>query len=146
MNSTYSNVGVARGFDAVKEHIDHMFRGFGLSNQLQRTRSELFPPLNIGATEQTFEVQAYVPGIVAESLQVLVDKNVLSISGERASLQAVEAKAIYANERPTGKFSRKIELPQDADAESIQASYTDGCLTISIKKRESAKPRVIEIQ
>jgi HSP20 family protein len=73
---------------------------------------------------------------------------VLTIEGERASgLPAAEEKAaVHINERFAGRFRRVVSLPDDADPGAVSAEYRDGVLHLSIKRRESALPRRIEVK
>jgi HSP20 family protein len=151
MSNVYSAHDVARRFESVREQVDKMFRGMATpASQRAALGGDVFPQLNLGATEAAFEIVAFVPGIDASKLQVLLEKGVLTISGERAGAiaqdGATEARTVYAQERSSGKFRRAVELPQDADPEQVTARYQDGCLHVSIKKRESAKARLIEVQ
>jgi HSP20 family protein len=150
MSNVYSVHDVARRFESVREQVDKMFRGMATTaGQPAALGGDVFPQLNLGATESAFEIVAVVPGIDASKLQVLLEKGVLTISGERAAAgaeSAEQARTVYAQERSSGKFRRAVELPQDADPEQVTARYQDGCLHVSIKKRESAKARLIEVQ
>ncbi|HEY1151543.1 MAG TPA: Hsp20/alpha crystallin family protein, partial [Pseudoduganella sp.] len=108
-----------------------------------------FPQVNIGSTDDSIEIVAFAPGIDPNKLDVSIDKGLLSISGERQAAQpktAGDDMRTYAQERFVGAFRRVIELPQHADPDKVTAKYTNGCLTVSIGKRESSKPRAIAIQ
>ncbi len=119
-------------------------RGFGRSG---------FPALNVGTTPQSAEVYVFAPGLDAKSIDVSVDRGILSIAGERASnLDAGNGdardarKTLHINERFAGSFRRVVSLPEDADPDGISASYRDGVLHISVKRREAAQPRRISVQ
>jgi len=79
---------------------------------------------------------------------VSIDKGLLTISGERKPAQQDVGgdTRVYAQERFTGTFRRVIELPETADPDKVQARYENGCLSITVGKRESSKPRAIAIQ
>jgi HSP20 family protein len=112
-------------------------RGFGRNG---------FPALNIGGTPDSVEVYAFAPGLDPKSLDVTIERGVLSISGERHStLPADEKASIHINERFEGRFRRAVSLSDDVDPERVTADYNDGVLHISIKRREAAQPRRIEI-
>ncbi len=76
-----------------------------------------------------------------------VEKGLLAISGERAPLSSRQAedRAVYASERFTGRFRRVISLPEDADPAKVEASYRNGVLKIVVPRRESSKPRQIQV-
>ena len=114
-------------------------RGFGRGG---------FPALNVGGTPQSVEIYAFAPGLDPASLNINLDRGVLTISGERkASLPAPEEKAaVHINERFAGRFSRVVSLSDDLDPNAVSANYRDGVLHVSIKRRESAQPRRITVQ
>ena len=114
-------------------------RGFGRGG---------FPALNVGSTPQSVEIYAYAPGLDPDSLDVQLERNVLTLSGERKpSLSAADDNAsVHINERFAGSFRRATSLPDDLDPDSVNANYRDGVLHISIKRRESAQPRQITVQ
>jgi HSP20 family protein len=114
-------------------------RGFGRGG---------FPALNVGGTPQSVEIYAFAPGLDPASLNVNLDRGVLTISGERkADLPVSDQKAaIHINERFAGPFSRVVSLSDDLDPNAVSADYRDGVLHVSIKRRESAQPRRITVQ
>lgn len=107
-----------------------------------------FPAINVGSTPSSVEIYAFAPGIDPASIDVSVERGVLSISGERASdLPGRDAKvSVHIDERFAGRFRRVISLPEDVDTETTSATYNDGVLYVSIKRRASAQPRRISIQ
>lgn len=120
----------------------------GFPSSLRATRSETFPPVNIGSTDDTFEIVAFAPGLDPASTDVSIDRGLLIISGERKSSQShtgSEARR-YAQERFAGNFRRVVELPEAADPDKVQARYQNGCLSITVGKRESSRPRAITVQ
>jgi HSP20 family protein len=106
-----------------------------------------FPALNVAGTADSAEVYAFAPGLDPASINVQVERGVLSISGERASgLPGGQAQAsVHLNERFAGRFHRVITLTDDLDPNEVQATYRDGVLHISIRRREAAKPRRINV-
>lgn len=134
---------------------------FGDLDRLQRDMNTLFdlspgirglgrggyPALNVGSTASSVEVLAFAPGLEPASIAVDLERGVLSISGERAaSLPADDAKTtVHMAERFAGRFRRVVSLPDDVDPDTVRASYRDGVLHVSIKKREAAQPRRITI-
>ncbi|HUM92617.1 MAG TPA: Hsp20/alpha crystallin family protein [Candidatus Competibacter sp.] len=107
-----------------------------------------FPALNVGRTPQSVEIYAFAPGLDPTTLEIDLERGVLSIAGERpATLPApVEKVAVHINERFAGRFRRVVSLPDDIDPNAVTADYRDGVLHISAKRRESARPRRISIQ
>jgi HSP20 family protein len=106
-----------------------------------------FPVLNVGSTPDTVEVQALAPGLDPASLELTVDRGLLVIAGERRRQLPAEGErvSVHAQERFHGRFRRVVSLPEDADPARVDATYRDGVLRITVAKRESSKPRRIEI-
>jgi HSP20 family protein len=118
-----------------------------------------FPHLNIGNTAEAVDVLAFAPGIDAASLDVTVDKGMLTISGQRqpgaaqgstpstpsSTAAPTPPTTVHTRERASGSFRRVIALPEDADPERVEASYRSGVLKVRIHKRDSARPRRITV-
>lgn len=107
-----------------------------------------YPALNIGHTPQSIELYAFAPGLDPQTVEVNLERGVLTIAGERQSdLPQDEKVSTHINERFAGRFRRVISLPDDdINPGGVSAQYRDGVLHVSVKRRESAKPRRIEIQ
>ncbi len=141
-----------QAFDTVSPSI----RGFARS----------FPALNVGHTPTSVEIYAFAPGVDPSKIDVSVDRGVLTIEGERArstpsgngsnggsggspvsdSGGSGARSTMHIKERFEGRFRRVLSLPDDIDPDKVDASYRDGVLSISVKRRESAQPRRIQIQ
>jgi len=107
-----------------------------------------FPAMNVGNTPRSVEIYAFVPGVDPASLDVQLEKGVLTIAGERrVELPAQDEKtSLHIDERFAGRFRRVVTLPDDADPEAVQAQVRDGVLHVSIQRRQAAQPRRISIQ
>ncbi|WP_175687885.1 Hsp20/alpha crystallin family protein [Burkholderia anthina] len=119
-----------------------------LPTGIRAVRPGTFPALNVGTTDDAIEIVAFAPGMSAADFDVSIDKDLLTISGERkpAPRDAGDDVRSYAQERFHGTFRRVVELPQHADADNVGARYEDGCLLIRIGRREASKPRAITVQ
>jgi HSP20 family protein len=106
-----------------------------------------FPALNVAGTEDSAEIYAFAPGLDPAAINVQVERGVLSVSGERSgTIPGDEAEAsVHLNERFAGRFHRVVTLTDDLDPNAVQATYRDGVLHISIRRREAAKPRRINV-
>jgi HSP20 family protein len=91
-----------------------------------------------------FYVHFDLPGIKADSIDLTVEKNVLTVRAERVPV-APDGAELIVSERPYGTFSRQVFLGESLDADKIAADYTAGVLTLTIPVREAAKPRSIQI-
>ncbi|MCX5539401.1 Hsp20/alpha crystallin family protein [Paraburkholderia sp. CNPSo 3076] len=133
-------------FDRLQRQMASVFAGFPAS--LRAMRSETFPSINIGSTDDSVEIVAFAPGLHPASIDVSIDKGLLTISGERRppETEVGDEARVYARERFMGAFRRVIELPQHADPDKVNARYVNGCLTVSVGRSEASKPRAITVQ
>ena len=104
-----------------------------------------YPPINVGATPEQVDVYLFVAGADPERVEVSVQQNLLTVSGNRRVMVNPEAE-YYRRERFDGDFHRVIALPDDADPDRVDARYRDGVLHVTVQRRQTAKPRQIRIQ
>lgn len=91
-------------------------------------------------------VRASLPGVAPEDIEVTVEDDVLSISGETSS-ESEEGNARYLlRERRSGRFDRRLRLPDYVDAEKAEPKYENGVVTISFPKLESKRPKRLEVK
>jgi HSP20 family protein len=122
---------------------------FDLSPSIRGLGRGGFPAVNVGGTPQSVEILAFAPGLDPATVEVKLDRGVLTIAGERpADLPSEEGgkAAVHINERFSGRFRRVISLSEDVDPNGVSATYRDGILHITAKRRESAQPRRINVQ
>jgi len=126
-----------------------MREAFDLSPNIRGLGRGSFPALNVGGTPQSVEIFAFAPGLDPATVEVNLDRGVLTIAGERpAQLPSndEDRAAVHINERFSGRFRRVVSLPDDIDSNGVSADYRDGVLRISAKRHESAQPRRINVQ
>ncbi len=125
-----------------------MQQAFDLTPTIRGYSRGGFPALNVGSTPTGVEIYAFAPGIDPAKVEVNLDRGVLTISGERApsAPRGDEKTTLHVNERFDGRFRRVVSLPDDIDPNAVSADYRDGVLHVSVKRRESAQPRRIEVQ
>ena len=135
------------------------FRGAStLQDQINRLFSDVFerpgdesnlttwaPAVDIFETEHELVVKADLPDIDPKDLDIRVENNVLTIRGERKFEKDVNEDNYLRVERSYGTFSRSFTLANTVNAEAIKADYQNGVLTLTIPKREEAKPKQIKI-
>ncbi len=130
------------------EQLQRQLSGRSIVSNIRPVARGTFPSINLGSTTTSVEVQAFMPGVDASTLDIQVDKNLLTLQGER-NLDVPtddDAATVYAQERFSGKFKRVITLPDDIDVNGVKATYKDGVLLISIARRKETLPTRIEIQ
>jgi HSP20 family protein len=100
-------------------------------------------PMDAWREGDTFKVEFDLPGVAPDSINLDVERNVVTVRAERPALDG--EKEMLAAERPRGVFSRQLVLGENLDTENIQASYDAGVLSLRIPVAEQAKPRKIAI-
>ena len=111
----------------------------------QGSRARAYPQVNMGVTDKSVEIYLFTPGVDASALDVSIEKNLLSVSGERQQDELDDKDAVNRRERFVGKFKRAIALPEDVDPDQTEAVYRDGVLHISVAKKEEVQPRQIKV-
>ena len=118
--------------------------GVGLSRGALMGRAA-YPALNVWDAGDAVCVEAEVPGIKKDDLEILAAGNELTIKGRRMPLEG-ENLVYHRQERPTGEFTRVLTLPVEVDADRVEAVVDNGVLTIRLPKAEAAKPRKITVK
>ncbi len=103
------------------------------------------PALDVYEDKDNYTVQAELPGMKKEDIEVSLHEGVLSISGERKSETEKEDAEVFRAERFVGRFQRTVTLPASVAADKVKAAYKDGVLTITLPKTEAAKPKQIDV-
>ena len=96
-------------------------------------------------TEREFVIKAELPDMKREDINLTLDNNVLTLTGERSSDFDGAKGTFHRTERVHGKFARSFTLPATIDGARVQASYKDGVLTVRIPQREEVKPKQIAV-
>jgi HSP20 family protein len=123
------------------------FRDFDrLADQAFGTRSRV-PAMPVDAYRRPTELvlQFDVPGVDPGSVEVTVEKSVLSVTAERHTGRR-EGDELLVAERPSGRFTRQLQLGDGLDADRVTATYEDGVLTVTLPVAEEVRPRRIEVQ
>lgn len=107
--------------------------------------SGTWPRTNIVEDGPNVVVMAEVPGLSEQDINLTLNQNVLTISGER-KLEAPEGYVVHRQERPSIRFSRSFSLPSRVNADSANASVKDGVLMITLEKSPDAMPRQITVK
>ena len=135
-------------FERLRRELDDVFGVPTLPSSIRSVAAGTVPAVNVGRTAASVEVYAFAPGLDTSKTEVTLDRGVLRIAGERASAipETKDKVTVYTRERGNGRFMRAISLPEDIDADSVNASYRDGVLHVSIARRASAQPKRITVQ
>ena len=126
-------------FEEMNRLHDHFFSGRGLAKQAFQVA------VDIREEDDAFYVDAEVPGLAAEDVKVDVEKNILTLSGER-NVEKEEKEGTYRRvERQYGSFTRSFTLPETVDTDNISADLKDGVLALRLPKKEAPTPRKISV-
>ena len=105
-----------------------------------------FPAVDIHETDEDIVLQAELPGLEKENIEIEVKGNILTLKGERKIGKDVKDKNFYRQERRLGKFIRSFTLPAVIDPAKLAASYKAGVLEVKILKPKEQKPAQIDIK
>ena len=128
---------VSRLFDSIFED--------GYSAGGARPYAAVWPAINTWEDGDAAYVEAELPGLTMEDVEVSVLGREVTIGGERRIGDA-DGAAWLRRERSSGRFTRTLTLPWDVDADKVEAKLADGVLTIRLPKSEAARPRKIRVQ
>jgi HSP20 family protein len=115
-----------------------------VAQQVLRQTARPGAPMDAYRHGDQFIVQFDLPGVDPSSIDLTVDKNVLSVTATRQRTFA-EGDEVLVAERPQGEFRRQLFLGEQLDRENVAAAYEDGVLTLTLSVAEQAKPRKVEI-
>jgi HSP20 family protein len=104
------------------------------------------PAVDIVETENELVLKADVPGVELKDIDIQLENGTLTVKGERKSEQEEKGKGFHRMERSHGSFVRYFTLPETVNAEQVKADYQAGVLTITLPKKEIAKPKAIKVQ
>ncbi len=113
-------------------------------NQNNNEEPKVIFPLDIRVEADDYLLEAFLPGVTTDDLDIQIENNIVTIKGEIKNEQAEDVRYLL-KERPAGIFQRSIELPNDIDTEKVEAELKNGVLTLRLPKSELAKPRKIKI-
>jgi HSP20 family protein len=136
-----------RDFVVLRNAVDRLFE-----DTLTMPTRRLLPlvdfglDLDLSEDENGFLVQAAIPGVKPEDLDVSVANDVLTIRAEVKEDEEIKRKQYHLRERRVGTFTRSIRLSAPVDAEHVEATYENGVLTLNIPKAEEVRPRKISIK
>ena len=103
------------------------------------------PAIDFYEDDKSYQLKADLPGIDKKDVNVSLDDNVLSISGQRNDEREEKEGTYYRTERVSGSFQRVFQLPGAVNEKKVKAKFVDGVLEVTIPKAEEAKPKQIDI-
>ena len=130
------------------DDFDNLFQGFFRPMQWmeEEARQGLAPRLDVVERENEFVVQAEMPGIARDDIEVTLENGILTISGEcRNEKEESNGGRLIRQERQYGKYVRSLRLGKDVDEKKVKANYKDGILELTLPKSEEVKPKKINV-
>jgi HSP20 family protein len=143
MYRTFRTPSIWREMDRLQRDMNRLFKQY---DPAQLRTAPSYPAVNIWANDDGLFVSAEMPGVRVEDLDINVNNDMLTISGQRSADEIPEGTRFHRNERRYGEFSRTIQLPFAVDADKVEASFKDGVLSITLPKVEAEKPKQISIK
>ncbi len=135
-----------RELNALQGRLNRLFEEqYGNGREESLTAGAFVPPVDIYEDEHSIQLKLEVPGIEEKDLDVKVENNVLTVSGERKFEKEEKEENFRRVERRYGSFTRSFTLPNTVNAEDVSADYTNGVLKIKLGKRAEAKPKQIKV-
>jgi HSP20 family protein len=133
-----------RNFRSIQGEINRLFE-----QDLNKSSDQMAQlPVNVDIREDDNQIiiKADVPGMEQKDININIDNNLLTISGERKFADAQHQDKYHRVERTYGRFSRSFQLNNSTDVKKITAAYNSGVLEVALPKLEEAKPRAIQVQ
>ena len=134
-----------RGLTTLQDQVNRVFHDAFDRTGEDASLSAWAPAVDIYETEHELVVKADLPDIDPKDLDIRVENNVLTIRGERKFEKNVNEENYLRVERSYGSFTRSFTLANTVNPDAIKAAYENGVLTLSIPKREEAKPKQIKV-
>jgi len=107
---------------------------------------EFAPEIEVRETENTFVIEAELPGLAKEDFKLTAENNTLTLEGEKKLAKDEKEEGYYRSERKYGSFRRSFRLTDEVDSKKIKADFKNGVLSIEIPKVAKAKPKQIEVK
>jgi HSP20 family protein len=126
-------------------HLEENFMLLTTFDPYRTWRTAPAMPMDATRTEDGLVLRFDLPGIDPASIDVTVDRGVLTVGAKRTE-EHTEGEKPVVRERITGSFTRRVRLGDAADSAKVEAGYQDGVLTVRVPLAETAKPRKVEIQ
>jgi HSP20 family protein len=134
-----------RGATALQDQVNRLFSDVFERKGEESSLTAWAPSVDIYETEHELVVKADLPEVDPKDLDIRVENNILTIRGERQFEKNVNEENYLRVERAYGSFARSFSLANTVNSEAIKADYQNGVLTLSIPKREEAKPKQIKV-
>jgi HSP20 family protein len=138
-------------FTSFRREMDRLFDDFftpaaAEGRSFAATQSAVSPSIEVDETDKAYVVTAEVPGLAVGEIELSLQDNALTLSGEKRSERTEEKEGRRYSERAYGRFSRTIPFPTEVDADKVEAACENGVLTVTLPKNPQAKEKTRRIE
>jgi HSP20 family protein len=136
------------GFGSLQEAVRDMLATWPFGAREALSIADWTPSCNVSETAEEYRIEAELPGVKQEDLEVNVEDRVLTLRGERREEREQKGKKVHRVESSYGSFMRSFTLPNDADEDKVSAEYKDGLLSLRIPRtaQQETKARNVQIK
>ena len=131
--------------ESIQENMNRILAGQD-ANRIARRARAAYPPLNVYSTPEGLMIDAEMPGVDSQDVEISVVGDELSLRGKINVQEPAAGDTILRRERPAGEFQRTLQLPFRANAGGVKATFKNGLLRIAVPRSEEEKPRKIAIE
>jgi len=135
------NLDVWREMERLRRDMEGLFSGYG-----RTAASATYPLINVYEDKDALVVTAELPGMTKEKVSITFSDGVLTIAGKQESPAGVKNMTAVRKERTEGDFEKTVTIPTKIDQNRINASFSNGILSVTLPKAEEAKPKTITIE
>jgi len=144
--TTITRIDPFRELATLQDRFNSLFENFAeASGTEQLARGTFVPAVDVYEDEHNLVLKLEIPGVNEDDLNVSLENNTLTVSGERKFEKEEKEENFHRIERRYGSFTRTFRLPNTVDAEKVEAGYDKGILKITLGKRAEAKPKQIKV-
>ena len=134
-----------RSGNEIDSFLNSFFGNSGFDKLSNSEKSDFEPRVNVQDVADKLILTFEIPGLEKSEIKILVQDDILTVSGERKISNEYKDDQVIRSEIRTGSFSRSFTLPGNVDATKVVAGYNNGLLNVSIPKTEESKPKEIEV-
>ena len=143
MYRTFRTPSIWREMNQLQREMNRLFNHYSVPS---RQVAPSYPAVNVWFNDEGLVVNAELPGVKAEDLDINVQRDTVTISGVLGAEEVPEDAHYHRKERSSGQFSRTIQMPFSVDPEKVEASFNNGVLTINLPRVEAEKPKKIKVK
>ena len=131
--------------ESIQENMNRLLAGPDAGQYVRRARAA-YPPLNIYTTAEGLVIDAEMPGVEPQDVEISVVGDELTLRGKVNAQEPAAGETVLRRERPAGEFQRTLQLPFRANTGGVKATFKNGLLRIAVPRSEEEKPRKIAIE